>query len=1136
MRSPFIAGSVRIGGVINPYQIITAPAPHDLVVFSPPGEIVCHRRSAEKLWSRAYDTDPAIVGLFDLNGDDALELLMTTRESAGGMLDVFDAATGTLLWSSPVEPGGTGTVEVADLDGDGRRDVLWAPAASSIVRAYSFARDLTAPVLLWETALPDYTSDPYSFSPAVIADVTSDGAADVVIAGGRGRFTMWVLSAATGHVQQRVDYFNEDGTRVTEGGGLQQMMLARDVDRDTENEVVLIGGHGSSAPYMFQGVAIIDTMSITEPVVYDAHPVGLKYVGGSVADFDGDGKDDLLASLFDPVAGEHVLTLFDARDLSVKRQEQGLALVAVIPPSGDREAIIIARDGLHTELPVGPGDFVGVQVGETTFDRLGWSVRASFVAVAERPFDDDSTSSNAGPQAVTADANADGYRDAILVRADASGTHLIAIDAMTGATLATVLPPSGDLIRSVFASTGAAENVFAALGTGAVMVLGDDLAPTASITIGGYFRLLNNNGHNNEVAIIADLDSDGTNEVYANTSRFDLLRIRSGASGPIAETFTVARGTQEPLVSGGPGPFLLSRNCALPASLCRMDAAGTRVWSTSASTIVPAALPPVAANIGYDDVAGRSIIFAAGSTVYPMPMYALDGATGALLWTASAGPYWDAGFAVSDFDGDGAGDVAFNFATQKASIVSGRDGSVLCDAALGPTFGDLGFVDYNGVPIAIDVDGDGSDEILSAEDNAHMMLIDPCSAAGGASTIRWAAPQAALDDERLSMPAVARVAGRTIIGTGTKRGVVTARYAESGAVAWQKALFAGAASTPARTNGLSSVLALDVDGDGRTEFVVGAEDGFLYALNAGTGDVLWSVNFGAAVGDPIAGDIDGDGRSEIVVPAANGFLYFVDGTVSLQPARADFDGNGATDIVLRNYATGQNALWLMNDTTLQAIVDLPGLPNRNYRFEGVADFDSDGNSDILLRNYATGQNAIWLMTGPAVTTIVDLPGLPNLDFRFEGCADFDGDGDPDIIVRNSASGRNAIWLMEGTSLARIVDLPAVPDLAWEIEGAADFNGDGQPDILFRNYATGHDAVWIMDAVAMSSVEILPSLPNVNYRFDGVADIDADGHADIILRNYATGQNALWLMDRTRLKAVVDLPALTRTDYEINGPR
>ncbi|MGZ5492307.1 MAG: hypothetical protein ACXW3E_01740, partial [Thermoanaerobaculia bacterium] len=51
--------------------------------------------------------------------------------------------------------------------------------------------------------------------------------------------------------------------------------------------------------------------------------------------------------------------------------------------------------------------------------------------------------------------------------------------------------------------------------------------------------------------------------------------------------------------------------------------------------------------------------------------------------------------------------------------------------------------------------------------------------------------------------------------------------------------------------------------------------GRLRALDAATGREIWSIDFGAPLGDPIAADVDGDGSSEIVVAAADGWLYVV---------------------------------------------------------------------------------------------------------------------------------------------------------------------------------------------------------------------------------------------------------------------
>jgi hypothetical protein len=260
------------------------------------------------------------------------------------------------------------------------------------------------------------------------------------------------------------------------------------------------------------------------------------------------------------------------------------------------------------------------------------------------------------------------------------------------------------------------------------------------------------------------------------------------------------------------------------------------------------------------------------------------------------------------------------------------------------------------------------------------------------------------------------------------------------------------------------------------------------------------------------------------------------GTAPVGSVKGDFTADGKTDIVLRNYSSGQNAVWVMNGTALTSTVDLPALPNLNFRIEGTNDFSADGKNDLVLRNYSTGANALWVMNGTSLSTIVDLPALPNLNFRFEGTGDFNVDGKNDIILRNYSNGQNAVWLMNGTSLSTITDLPTLPNLSMRIEGAGDFNADGKNDIVLRNYATGQNAVWIMNGTTLSSVVDLPTLPNLNYRIDGVGDMNADGKPDIILRNYSTGQNAVWIMNGTTLSSTQDLPTLPNLNYEINGPR
>jgi hypothetical protein len=115
---------------------------------------------------------------------------------------------------------------------------------------------------------------------------------------------------------------------------------------------------------------------------------------------------------------------------------------------------------------------------------------------------------------------------------------------------------------------------------------------------------------------------------------------------------------------------------------------------------------------------------------------------------------------------------------------------------------------------------------------------------------------------------------------------------------------------------------------------------------------------------------------------------------------------------------------------------LSGLPPNNSQATRKVPGDLDANThpDLVRRNYASGQNALWIMDGTSVDSIVDLPALPNEDYAIEAAADYDNDNKPGLVWRNYPTGQNAVWLMNGTSLKTVIDLPALPSDSYEIGG------------------------------------------------------------------------------------------------------
>ncbi len=88
----------------------------------------------------------------------------------------------------------------------------------------------------------------------------------------------------------------------------------------------------------------------------------------------------------------------------------------------------------------------------------------------------------------------------------------------------------------------------------------------------------------------------------------------------------------------------------------------------------------------------------------------------------------------------------------------------------------------------------------------------------------------------------------------------------------------------------------------------------------------------------------------------------------------DFDGNGKSDLAWRNATTGQSAVWLVDAARLNGqnfftderlIVDENNapviVPGNNWRIEAAGDTNADSKSDLIWRNFATDENAVWQM-------------------------------------------------------------------------------------------------------------------------------------------------------------------------------
>lgn len=333
-----------------------------------------------------------------------------------------------------------------------------------------------------------------------------------------------------------------------------------------------------------------------------------------------------------------------------------------------------------------------------------------------------------------------------------------------------------------------------------------------------------------------------------------------------------------------------------------------------------------------------------------------------------------------------------------------------------------------------------------------------------------------------------------------------------------------------------AVAVADVNGDGKPDIAVSANDGMAILLNNGNGTFGAASYYAAgSAGQSFpgiaVGDLNGDGMPDAVVANSNGhaeiFLnqgggsFLSSGFVSVPTAiavntvsLADLNGDKKLDLQAGDFF-GYLHTYLGNGKGSFGSPTSYPTTIRNGATEKIltADFNGDGALDIALDNASGGDVQLVLNRGDGSLQMGAVSGMgPYNAGRNLITADFNGDGYPDVAY-SDANGSPAFQLMLGSShgaLAAPVGVTAGSCVNNQVEylAAGDLNHDGIQDVvatLINN--TGAGCQNNMVAVVTGAGAGKFNAP-VYYSTGATAqsdqvlvtDVSGDGKLDIVLSN------------------------------------
>jgi hypothetical protein len=221
----------------------------------------------------------------DVNNDGVDEILY--GDAQWGKVFCYNAVTRTAMWSVNNPDHGVAAINYADLNNDGKSELVWTAGWKSTGADYMYVHNVPENKLLWKSE--DIVGPFYAVAKG---DVDGDGKDEIVgvsyeSESGYESGILVILDAQTNQLKWKSDgYFLQNVWT-----GLFNVSI-KDIDKDGKNEIIIAAGR----TYTGQ-IWIIDgkNHSIKSTHIFSSDNIS-EFYSMTVDDVDNDGEDDLLAA------------------------------------------------------------------------------------------------------------------------------------------------------------------------------------------------------------------------------------------------------------------------------------------------------------------------------------------------------------------------------------------------------------------------------------------------------------------------------------------------------------------------------------------------------------------------------------------------------------------------------------------------------------------------------------------------------------------------------------------------------------------------------------------------------------------------------------------------------------------------